>query len=85
MSLAVWATPGARRTEVAGVSGGRLRVRLHAPAHEGRANAELIGFVARLLGVSSADVRVTAGAGGRHKLLRIRGVTIDEARRDLRL
>jgi hypothetical protein len=70
---------------VAGVSGGRLRVRLHAPAHEGRANAELIGFVARLLRVSSADVRVTAGAGARHKLLRIRGVTIDEARRDLRL
>jgi uncharacterized protein (TIGR00251 family) len=85
VSLAVWAMPGARQTELAGVSGGRLRVRLHAPAQEGRANAELIGVVARLLGVSRSDVRVAAGAGGRHKLLHIRGVTIDEARRDLRL
>ena len=85
MSLAVWATPGAQRTELAGVADGRLRVRLHAPAQQGRANAELTRFVADLLGVRRAQVRLVTGAGGRRKLVHVGGVTIDEARRALRL
>lgn len=85
MSLAVWVTPGAPRDEVAGVADGRLRLRLVAPAHEGKANAALTRFVAGLLGVARRDVRLVAGAGGRRKLLRIQGVTLDEARRTLRL
>ena len=85
VSLAVWVTPGAPRDEVAGVADGRLRLRLAAPAHEGKANAALARFVAGLLGVARRDVRLVAGAGGRRKLLRIQGVTLDEARRTLRL
>ena len=85
MSLAVWVTPGAPRDEVTGVADGRLRLRLAARAHEGKANAALTRFVAGLLGVARRDVRLVAGAGGRRKLLRIQGVTLDEARRTLRL
>jgi uncharacterized protein (TIGR00251 family) len=85
VSLAVWVTPGAPRDEVAGVADGRLRVRLAAPAHEGKANAALGRFVAGLLGVARRDVRLVTGASGRRKLLRIQGVTLDEARRTLRL
>jgi len=85
VSLAVWVTPGAPRDEVTGVADGRLRLRLAAPAHEGKANAALTRFVAGLLGVARRDVRLVAGAGGRRKLLRIQGVTLDEARRTLRL
>ncbi len=85
MSLAVWVTPGASRSEVAGVADGRLRVRLAAPAHEGRANAELIRLVAAVLGVLRREVELAAGATGRRKLLHVRGVTLEEARRRLRL
>jgi uncharacterized protein (TIGR00251 family) len=85
VSLAVWVTPGASRSEVAGVADGRLRVRLAAPAHEGRANAELIRLVAAVLGVLRREVELAAGATGRRKLLRVRGVTLEEARRRLRL
>ncbi len=64
---------------------GRLRVRLAAPAHEGKANAELVRFLAAQLRVPRSAVSLVAGAGGRRKLVRVDGVTEDEARRDLRL
>jgi uncharacterized protein (TIGR00251 family) len=81
----VWASPGARRSELAGVAEGRLRLRLAAPAHEGRANAELVRFLAGLLDVPRSAVTVAAGASSRRKLVRVGGLTVDEARRRLRL
>ncbi len=78
-------TPGARRSEVTGVADGRLRVRLAAPAIEGRANDELIRFIARELGVRRDDVTLVAGGHSRRKLLHLRGVTLLEARRRLGL
>jgi len=85
VSLAVWVTPGAPRSEVAGVADGRLRLRLAAPAHEGKANAELVRLVAETLGVPRRQVDLATRATGRRKLLRVRGVTLEEARRRLRL
>ena len=78
-------TPGARRSELAGVADGRLRVRLAAPASEGRANDELIRYLARELGVRRQDVTVVAGGRSRRKLLHLTGVNLDEARRRLAL
>jgi uncharacterized protein (TIGR00251 family) len=85
VSLAVWASPGASRDEVVGVLDGRLRVRLAAPPREGRANAALTRFVAGLLGVAPNAVRVVSGASSRRKVLRVCGVSVDDARRQLRL
>jgi len=85
VSLAVWVTPGARRSELAGVVDGRLRVRVAASAHEGKANAALIRLVAETLEVPRRQIDLTTGATGRRKQLRVRGVTLEEARRRLRL
>jgi uncharacterized protein (TIGR00251 family) len=73
--LDVWATPGAARSEVAGVAEGRLRLRLAAPAREGRANAELVRLVAQSLGVSRRDVSVVRGTTGRRKTIRVAGAS----------
>jgi uncharacterized protein len=70
---------------VTGVADDRLRVRLAAPAFEGRANDELIRFMARELGVRRDDVTVVAGGKSRRKLLHVSGVTLPEARRRLGL
>jgi uncharacterized protein (TIGR00251 family) len=78
-------TPGARRSELAGVADGRLRVRLAAPPVEGRANDALVRYVADLVGVRRNDVRVVAGGHSRRKLLHLTGVTLSEARRRLDL
>ena len=81
----MWASPGARRSEVAGIADGRLRLRLAAPAHEGKANAELVRFLAAVLEVPKSAVTLATGAGARRKLVRVDGITEEEARRRLRL
>jgi uncharacterized protein len=85
VTLAVWVTPRAARSECAGVADGRLRIRLAAPAREGLANAELVRFVAELLGVARRDVAVVTGATGRRKLVGVTGVTVEQAGRAFRL
>jgi len=74
--LRVWAVPGARVSEVAGERDGWLRVRLAAPARDGRANEELRRFVAAQVGVPRADVDVTAGRRSRRKTVTVRGITV---------
>lgn len=81
----MWVTPGARSSELAGVADGRLRIRLAAPPAEERANAELVRFLADLLDVPRAAVGVVAGGRSRRKLVRLSGVTLDDARRRLGL
>lgn len=76
MTIAVWATPGASRSEVAGVADGHVRVRLAASAHEGKANTELVRFLAGALGVAAGDVILLRGATGRRKLVRVRGIDL---------
>jgi uncharacterized protein (TIGR00251 family) len=49
--LLVHAVPGASRTEVAGLHGNRLKLRVAAPPEKGAANEELLAFLARQLRV----------------------------------
>jgi uncharacterized protein (TIGR00251 family) len=71
--LAVHVQPRAARTEVVGLYGDALRIRLMAPPVDGAANDELVRFVAERLGIARADVEVVGGATGRAKRLRITG------------
>lgn len=72
-TLTLHVQPGARRSEIAGTHGDALKIRLAAPAVDGRANACLIEFLARRLGVAKSNVELVAGAAGRRKRVRIRG------------
>jgi uncharacterized protein (TIGR00251 family) len=65
--------PGASRSEFAGEHGGRLKVRLAAPAAEGRANSELVEFLASYFGVPKRNVRISAGLKSRRKRVIIEG------------
>ena len=65
--------PGARRSEVVGVAGDALRVRVAAPPVEGKANRELAEVLATHLGVRPGAVTIVRGDRGRHKVVEIRG------------
>ena len=67
MILDLHVQPGASRTEFAGRYGERIKLRLAAPAHEGKANAALIAFLAEYYGVPRRNVRITAGLKSRQK------------------
>lgn len=78
--LCVHAQPGARRTEIAGLHGDALKIRVAAPALEDRANAALIEFIADRLGVPRRNVALVSGAKSREKRLEIRAAQIDPER-----
>jgi uncharacterized protein (TIGR00251 family) len=63
--------PGAARTELAGLYGDRLRVRVKAPPSEGAANRELIAFLAELLDLPPSGLEIVRGASGRRKTVRL--------------
>ena len=78
--VAVHVQPRARRTEVAGMHGDAVKVRLAAPPVDGAANVELVRFVAERLGVPRAAVRIAAGAASRRKVVEVDGVDADAVR-----
>ena len=78
VTLAVRLTPKAARDafgEVLELPDGRsaLAVRIAAPPVEGAANAALIAFLAKSLGVRKADVTIRSGEASRLKIIRVRG------------
>jgi uncharacterized protein len=77
--------PRASRTELAGIHGDALRVRLSAPPVDGAANQALIRLLADLLSVPRSAVQVVAGASTRAKMVAISGIGAEQAARRLGL
>lgn len=73
--LSVKAVPGARRDQVVGRLGDRLKVRVSAPPEDGKANDAICELLAAELGIRARDVRVVAGHTRAEKSLRIVGIT----------
>ena len=71
--LSLHIQPGAKKTEVVGLHGEALKVRLCAPPVDGKANDCLIAFLAERLGVPKARVVLEAGQTSRAKRVRILG------------
>lgn len=71
--LEVHVQPGASHTALAGLHGERLKIRIAAPAAEGRANEALIAFLADWCRVPKKNVTLAAGATSRVKRIIIEG------------
>ncbi len=71
LTLSIRVQPRASRDEIVGPYGDRLKVRITAPPVDGRANAHLIKYLAKVFGVPRARVSLLAGESGREKRLRI--------------
>ncbi len=65
--LQIHVQPGASRTEVAGMHGDCLKIRLAARAVDGEANACLVDFLADKFGVAKRAVSIDGGATSRRK------------------
>ncbi|MDK9704865.1 MAG: DUF167 family protein [Sulfuritalea sp.] len=74
VTLRLHIQPGAKKTEVAGLHGEALKIRLAAPPVDGKANAGLIAFLAERLGVAKAAIELISGDASRAKRVRIDGV-----------
>jgi hypothetical protein len=87
VTLAVRAQPGARKTVIAGVydngAEAQLKIAVHAPPIEGRANEALIAFLAETFGVPKRSVELVSGELSRSKVFLLRGVSLQDARAKL--
>jgi len=75
-TLALKAIPNAPRSEVIGWLGDALKVKVHAPPVEGRANEVLCEFLAETLGLPRRAVTVLRGDTSRQKIIRIDGLSL---------
>ena len=78
LRIRIHVQPRARRTELAGIHDGVLKIRIAAPPVDGSANRAIADYFAALLDVQKSRVRVASGMKSRDKTLLVEGVSLDK-------
>ena len=73
IEIAVRVVPGAKKSAIAEVRDDHVRIRIAAPAVDGKANAELTRLIAEWCGVRKSAVEIVAGDMSRAKRVRVKG------------
>jgi uncharacterized protein (TIGR00251 family) len=77
IAFEVQVVPRSSRSEIAGVHGDRLRIKVNAPPVEGAANHAVRATIAKAFGVAQRQVTILRGLASRMKRIHVTGV--DEA------
>ena len=77
ITLTLHVQPGAKRSEITGLHGGALKIRLSAPPVEGRANDALLKFLAGIFAVPLRNIALQQGGQSRHKVVSIAGSPVE--------
>jgi uncharacterized protein (TIGR00251 family) len=77
ITLMLHVQPGAKRSEIAGLHGDALKIRLSSPPIDGRANDALLRFLADAFDVPRRNVELKQGEQSRHKTVTVSGSRID--------
>ena len=80
VTFRVRVAPRASRDKILGLYAGALKVALSAPPVDGAANAALLKFLSKKLGLAKSKLSIVRGERGRDKLLRAHGVTAETVR-----
>jgi uncharacterized protein len=81
--LRIHVVPNARSDSVVGEHGGALKIKLRAPAIDGKANAALIRFLAEQMKLLPHSIALKHGEKSRHKLIQIHGLSEKDVRERL--
>ena len=73
--FAVRVQPRAANSEITGIHGDAMKIRLTAPPVDGAANEELVAFLSKVFVVARKSVRILAGESSRSKIVEIDGIT----------
>lgn len=76
LTLTLHVQPGAKHTEVSGLHGDALKIRVAAAAVEGQANARLLEFLRKIFDVPASRVTLKHGEHARRKIVEIQGSAI---------
>ena len=70
-SIKLYIRPGASETRVEGIYQDRIKIRVSAPPEKGKANKELIKFVAEILSIPKSCIDITSGKTSNYKVIQI--------------
>jgi len=73
--ISVRVQPNARRNEVLGFREGVLYLKIAAPPVEGKANRELVNYLADIMDIAKSRINVEKGTAGKNKLVGISGLS----------
>ncbi len=71
LTIEVVARPGASRSGLHRVTAQGVVIGINAAPEKGRANAELIAFLAKILGLPRSSITILKGESSRHKTIRV--------------
>lgn len=73
--LKIHATPRASRSQVQGLHGDALKIRLQAPPVDGKANEALLEFLSGTLGIPRRQFTLISGQTSRQKRVAVQGLS----------
>jgi len=77
-SIKLYVRPGASETRVEGIYQDRIKIRISAPPEKGKANKELLRFIAKILLIPKSRISILSGKTSNYKELQIKpGHNID--------
>jgi len=75
--------PRASRSELGGVIGNELKLKVTAPPVDSAANEAVLDFMAEILDLPRNAIQLLRGQTSRHKQILIRGASLDEVKANL--
>lgn len=78
MLIAVRVHPNSRKSELVGVTDGVWQVKVAAPPVKGKANAELLALLSKVLGVGKSNLSLVKGHTSRSKVIAVDGLSEEE-------
>jgi len=79
VSLSIHVQPKASRTRIAGLHGDAIKLCITSPPVDGKANAAVIQFIAKLFKIPRAAVTLASGEASRDKRLILAGISMAQA------
>ena len=70
-TLSVLVIPNASVTEIVGMHDGALKIRLAAPPVDGKANDELVRYLAKYFDLAPSEIVIAKGLSGKRKRISI--------------
>lgn len=77
--------PNAPRTQIVGLHGEALKLKVHAPPVDGKANDEIVAFLSEASGLAKSRIRIVSGELGKSKRVKFEGIGWDELKRRMKL
>lgn len=76
--LSVYCQPNAKKSTIVGLYQDALRIKIHAPAVDGKANEALISFLCQFFSFKKSQIFILSGEKSQHKKLQIEDVSIEK-------